>query len=99
MLINIRLSQSKPIAGISVLWMILVIVILSFPNNPGPDAASMNYTCLLMFGYMFICLGYYYVPVYGGKYWFKGPVRNVDTVSYVSDEGSEKEKEWSKGSV
>ena len=77
--------------------MTLVIAIFCFPANPAPDATSMNYTSLLLGGYILICLAYYYVPVYGGKYWFKGPVGNVESsegAAYSSDEsGSEREKD------
>lgn len=75
------------------------MIILSFPTSPNPDANGMNYTCLLLGGYILLCLAYYYCPVYGGVHWFSGPVRNVgsergdDSVSGSDEGGSEKDKD------
>ncbi|TCD66345.1 GABA-specific high-affinity permease [Steccherinum ochraceum] len=89
---------SRPIAWISVIWMTLVITILCFPANPAPNATNMNYTSLLLGGYALICVAYYYLPVYGAKRWFQGPVRNIDKKS-VGSVGSEYESEKERDSV
>lgn len=65
---------------VAVLWMTFSIAILSFPENPDPEASGMNYAVLVVGGWLFLCLLYYYFPVYGGMYWFKGPVANVSVM-------------------
>ncbi|KAH8091345.1 APC amino acid permease [Cristinia sonorae] len=99
-------KYSKPVSIISIIWMALVIMIMSFPNNPDPNADSMNYTCLILGGYIILCLAYYYFPVYGGVNWFKGPVRNVSRAVESASESSgsvgvvsEKETEKAKMTV
>lgn len=57
--------------------MIFSIVILAFPANPAPEAETMNYTSAVFGGWISLCLAYYYMPVYGGVHWFKGPVENI----------------------
>ncbi|KAJ7195278.1 amino acid permease-domain-containing protein [Mycena haematopus] len=70
---------SKPVAIIAVLWMWFMTVVLMFPSAPDPVASTMNYTVVVLFGVWFLAAGYYYFPRYGGRYWFKGPVSNVET--------------------
>lgn len=48
-----------------------------FPTEPAPAAADMNYTIVVLGGVMVLSIIYYYFPVYGGVYWFKGPIRTV----------------------
>lgn len=62
-----------------------VIVILLFPSDPHPDATTMNYAILVVGGWIFLCLVYYYIPVYGGVHWFLGPVANVLEGDKASD--------------
>ena len=38
----------------------------------------MNYTAVVSGGWIILCLLYFYCPKYGGKYWFKGPIKNID---------------------
>lgn len=72
--------------------MALILVIFCFPSNPGPNAMDMNYSALLLGGYFLITLGSYYFPVYGGRYWFRGPVSNLASSEMSgSDSGSEKD--------
>lgn len=68
---------SKPVATIAVLWMWFMTVVLLFPTAPTPTAQTMNYAAVVLFGVLFLALGYYYVPRYGGVHWFRGPVANV----------------------
>jgi len=68
---------STPVAIIAVLWMWFVTVVLMFPSAPAPVAATMNYTVVVMGGVLFLAVGYYYFPHYGGRNWFTGPVANV----------------------
>ncbi|KAH9836813.1 amino acid/polyamine transporter I [Rhodofomes roseus] len=77
-----------PVAAVALLWMIFSIIILIFPSSPAPDAPNMNYTVVVLAAWLALCLGYYYMPVYGGVYWFKGPIANVDV-----DEGKQAESE------
>ncbi|KAA1473606.1 APC amino acid permease [Dentipellis sp. KUC8613] len=79
---------SLPIAATAVVWMCFMIVILVFPATPDPTAATMNYTVVVAGGVVILSLAYYYFPKYGGRYWFKGPIRTVDedTVTNTSSE-------------
>lgn len=63
---------------IAVAWMIFSIIILVFPSSPDPTAPDMNYTVVVLGGWILLCLVYYYFPVYGGIHWFRGPVANID---------------------
>lgn len=38
----------------------------------------MNYTVLVLGGVLLLALAYFYFPKYGGVYWFKGPIANID---------------------
>jgi hypothetical protein len=49
-----------------------------FPSSPQTTVAGMNYTSVVFGGVMVLSLVYYYFPKYGGVYWFKGPISNVD---------------------
>ncbi|KAI0727026.1 APC amino acid permease [Fomitopsis betulina] len=70
-------KMSLPVAATAVLWMVFSIVIVVFPSMPAPDAANMNYTVVVLAAWMSLCLAYYYCPIYGGVYWFRGPLTNV----------------------
>lgn len=85
---------SFPIAFIAVAFMTFMIIILLFPVEPAPDSTSMNYTVVVVGGILLLATFYYFFPVYGGRYWFKGPVANIDTADakggvLESDEKSE----------
>ena len=58
--------------------MVFSTTITAFPSAPGPDASSMNYEVVVFGAWLALCLGYFYVPVYGGVHWFNGPVRTID---------------------
>lgn len=77
-----------PVAIIALLWMAFSIVILMFPTTPTVDSQDMNYTALVLGGWLLLCVAYYYFPVYGGVHWFRGPVRTVDDVP-AGDDSSE----------
>ncbi|GBE87720.1 APC amino acid permease [Sparassis latifolia] len=65
-----------PVGMVAVAWMVFSLVILVFPSSPGPNATDMNYTIAVLGGWFALCLGYYFLPKYGGMYWFQGPVAN-----------------------
>ncbi|KAJ7659582.1 APC amino acid permease [Mycena polygramma] len=69
---------SLPVAVIAVLWMAFMTVVLMFPTGRDPSAQTMNYTAVVLGGVLLLALCYYYFPIYGGVYWFRGPVANVD---------------------
>ncbi|TFK26149.1 amino acid transporter [Coprinopsis marcescibilis] len=68
---------SAPCALISVLFMTVMSVVFMFPTSPDTTTEDMNYTVAVLFGVLFLSLVWYYFPVYGGVYWFKGPVKTV----------------------
>ena len=39
----------------------------------------MNYTVVVLGGVLFLSLVWYYIPVYGGIYWFTGPIKTVES--------------------
>ena len=57
--------------------MIFMIVVFLFPAEPSPTAQTMNYTLVVLGGTVLLSLGYYFFPVYGGRYWFTGPVETI----------------------
>jgi hypothetical protein len=69
------------VAIVALLWMSFSITILMFPTTPTVTGADMNYTVVVMGGWLVLCVVYYYLPKYGGVYWFKGPVANIGGVS------------------
>ncbi|KAH9896732.1 APC amino acid permease [Cubamyces lactineus] len=69
---------SLPVALIAVVWMVFSTTITAFPSAPAPDASAMNYEVVVFGAWLALCLGYFYVPVYGGVHWFNGPVRTID---------------------
>ncbi|KAJ7185274.1 APC amino acid permease [Mycena filopes] len=75
---------SRPVAVIAVVWMVFMSVVLLFPALPQTNAEEMNYSVVVLGGFLFLSLAYYYFPVYGGRTWFKGPVRNLDYEADVS---------------
>ncbi|OJA15697.1 hypothetical protein AZE42_13374 [Rhizopogon vesiculosus] len=48
-----------------------------FPRTPQTSVAVMNYTVVILVGRLFLCVVWYYFPVYGGVYWFTRPVSNT----------------------
>jgi len=74
-------------AAISVLFMWFMLVIFLFPAAPTvPTAGDMNFTVVVLGGVLALSLVYYFLPVYGGRHWFTGPVRTVE--SHNHSEGS-----------
>ena len=58
--------------------MSFMTIVVMFPATPKPDPASMNYTAVVLGGVLVLALAYYYAPVYGGVYWFKGPQSTLE---------------------
>ncbi|KAG2144557.1 hypothetical protein DEU56DRAFT_732453, partial [Suillus clintonianus] len=56
---------SLPITVIAVLWMVFVITVFFFPATPQTTPQQMNYTVVVLGGFMFLAISYYYCPVYG----------------------------------
>jgi len=68
-----------PVAVVAVAWMIFMTIVFLFPTTPQVTKATMNYTVVVLGGWLFIALVLYYFPVYGGVHRFKGPVRNIES--------------------
>lgn len=69
---------STPVAALAVVWMVFIIVVFLFPTSPHPTSSNMNYTVVVWGGTLALSLAYFYFPVYGGMYWFKGPVQTIN---------------------
>ncbi|KAF8874578.1 amino acid/polyamine transporter I [Gymnopilus junonius] len=80
---------SVPVTFTAVAFMAFIIIILLFPLNPGPTPATMNYTIVVVGGTLTLSTVYYFFPVYGGRHWFSGPVRNIDDKSTEEVEDKE----------
>lgn len=68
---------SLPVAVIAVSSMVFMIIVFFFPSTPQTTVQEMNYTVVVLGGYMALAIFWYYCPVYGGVHWFKGPVANL----------------------
>ncbi|KAJ6476235.1 amino acid/polyamine transporter I [Mycena sanguinolenta] len=86
---------SLPVAAIAVLFMLFLGIAFLFPTTPQTDVGDMNYTIVVMGGVMLLSLVGYFMPVVGGKYWFKGPVANI--VLAEADNDSQQESDTEKG--
>jgi len=64
----------------SVAWMTFIFVLLLFPSYPEPTPQEMNYAVAVLGFVLVFCVGYYYVPGFGGKTFFTGPVRTIDDI-------------------
>ncbi|PPQ75223.1 hypothetical protein CVT26_008308, partial [Gymnopilus dilepis] len=69
---------SIPIGVTAVLFMAFMSTVFLFPTTPQTNVQDMNYTIVVFGGVMILSLIYYYLPKYGGKNWFTGPVSNID---------------------
>lgn len=67
-------------ATYSVIWMTLIFVLLLFPSYESPDEREMNYAVVVLGCVGGFCVGYWWVPGWGGKTFFRGPVRTIDEV-------------------
>lgn len=80
---------SGPCAAISVFWMCFMCIVLLFPSTPQTNTEDMNYTSVVLFGTLILSLVWYYLPVYGGVHWFKGPIPTIgDAVVDVGEDDS-----------
>ena len=75
---QLRVQQSVPIAVTAATWNVFAIIIVMFPGDPDPDSTSMNYTVAVGGGWIALSVVYYFFPKYGGRYWFQGPLANID---------------------
>ncbi|KAM3089472.1 hypothetical protein ACMFMG_001064 [Clarireedia jacksonii] len=64
----------------SVAWMTFIFIILLFPSYPNPTPDEMNYAVVVLGFVLIFCVVYYWMPGFGGKTFFKGPVRTIDEI-------------------
>jgi len=77
-----------PVAVMAVLFMILMVIVFLFPLTPQTSVHQMNYTVAVLGGVMLLSVIWFYLPIYGGAHWFKGPVTNI-TIRPSSVDGSQ----------
>ncbi|KAG6861937.1 hypothetical protein C0995_009887 [Termitomyces sp. Mi166 len=77
---------SKYVAATAVAWMAFIVVVFFFPSQPAPNSTNMNYTVVVLGGTLLLATIYYFFPVYGGRYWFKGPVQTIEDIDAVSQD-------------
>lgn len=82
---------SLPVAVVAISWMSFTFIVLFFPALQNPGMQGMNYAIVVFGGWMVLATTYYFIPKYGGKYWFTGPVKTIgslgdDDGSHISDE-------------
>ncbi len=69
--------------------MTFIFVLLLFPSYPNPNAQEMNYAVVVLGFVLVFCVGYYWLPGFGGRTFFKGPVRTIDEMLEESPEAVE----------
>ncbi|PFH48189.1 hypothetical protein AMATHDRAFT_150477 [Amanita thiersii Skay4041] len=86
---------SLPVAIVAVTWMAFITVVFFFPLNPNPKATDMNYAVVVFGGTLLMVTAYFYMPKYGGRYWFKGPINTLNYAPEIPDgnNNSQAEKE------
>lgn len=87
---------SAPVALISCAFMAFMFVVFLFPTTPAPTVPDMNYAVVVLGGTMILAIVWYYLPVYGGVHWFKGPIPTLsdeDGSDASSESMAKKEKE------
>lgn len=67
-------------AVFSVVWMTFVFILLLFPSYPDPSPDEMNYAVVVLGFVLIFCVVYYWMPGFGGKTFFTGPVRTIDDI-------------------
>ncbi|KII84524.1 hypothetical protein PLICRDRAFT_117614 [Plicaturopsis crispa FD-325 SS-3] len=92
---------SPIVAVIAVAWMIFTTVVFLFPTSPNPSAPDMNWTVVVLGGVITLSVVYFYFPLYGGVYWFTGPIANIGHGVHAQDSVFQEpsEKQDDKGSV
>ncbi|KAG1780030.1 amino acid/polyamine transporter I [Suillus placidus] len=83
---------SFPVAAIAVSWMVFMNIVFFFPATPQTTVREMNYTVVVLGGFMSLAVFWYYCPIYGGVHWFNGPVSNLVSVDKGQDDDSVSEK-------
>ena len=64
----------------SVVWMTFIFILLLFPSYPDPTPDEMNYAVVVLGFVLIFCVVYYWMPGFGGKTFFTGPVRTIDDI-------------------
>ncbi|KAG2140236.1 amino acid/polyamine transporter I [Suillus bovinus] len=79
---------SFPVAAIAVSWMVFMNIVFFFPTTPETTVQEMNYTVVVLGGFMSLAILWYYCPKYGGVHWFNGPVSNIASADKGDDDES-----------
>ncbi|KAH7912918.1 amino acid/polyamine transporter I [Hygrophoropsis aurantiaca] len=70
--------MSFPVSMTALSFMFFMDIVFFFPATPQTTVNGMNYTVVVLGGVLFLAVTWYYLPVYGGVNWFKGPVANTN---------------------
>jgi len=90
---------SAPISIFSLVWMVFMMIVFMFPATPIVTSVGMNYTSACLGAWVLLSLIWYYLPVYGGVHWFKGPVPNIDSEREFTSSTTSMEKSGDSNSL
>lgn len=79
--------------------MIFTTIVFFFPTTPSTTSATMNYTVVVLGGWIVLSLVGYYFPVYGGYKWFTGPRVTLDEEDMEAVREGERERSGSVRSI
>ncbi|KAF9025547.1 hypothetical protein BDZ89DRAFT_1068181 [Hymenopellis radicata] len=86
-------TWGRPVAFVASSFMSFMAVVLFFPLEPHPLVDEMNYGVVVFMGVVTLSMAYYFFPVYGGRYWFTGPVSTINVAfreGTAGDDSNEK---------
>ncbi|VDC04470.1 unnamed protein product [Peniophora sp. CBMAI 1063] len=66
-----------PIGLGAVVFMAFTSAVFLFPASPDPSPTTMNYTVAVWGGTLTLAAAYFYMPKYGGRKWFTGPISTI----------------------
>lgn len=77
---------SFPIGWTGIVWVAFMVVMLLFPNTQTANVQTMNYSIVIVMAFFIFAGGSW---IFSARYWFTGPIPNIDV---QSDSSSYSEK-------